>query len=91
VIVGGNTDDPWLGALDAPIRAIFLRPFVSQKFVLLLANVNKTSDMEILRELMQSGKMTPVIDRHYPLTEVADAMRYLQAGHARGKVVVDID
>jgi len=47
--------------------------------------------MEILRELMQSGKMTPVIDRHYPLTEVADAMRYLQAGHARGKVVVDID
>jgi NADPH:quinone reductase-like Zn-dependent oxidoreductase len=91
VLVGGNTDDPWLGALDGPIRAVFLRPFVSQNFVLLLANVNKKGDMDNLRELMQSGKMTPVIDRRYPLAQVADAMRYLQLGHASGKVIVDID
>jgi len=91
VIVGGTTDDPWLGALDAPIRAVFLKPFVSQKFVLLLANVNRKGDMDVLRELMQSGKVTPMIDRRYPLEQVRDAMRYVETGHARGKVVVDID
>jgi NADPH:quinone reductase-like Zn-dependent oxidoreductase len=91
VIVGGNTDDPWLGALDAPIRALFLKPFVSQKFVLLLASVNRNADLQFLSNLMQTGKVTPVIDRHYPLDQVQHAMRYLETGHARGKVVIDID
>jgi NADPH:quinone reductase-like Zn-dependent oxidoreductase len=91
VIVGGATGDPWLGALDGPIRATLLKPFVSQHFVLLLADVNRKADLDILRDLMQTGKLTPVIDRHYPMAQVQDAMRYLEAGHTRGKVVIDID
>jgi NADPH:quinone reductase-like Zn-dependent oxidoreductase len=91
VMVGGKTDDPWLGALDGPVKALFLKPFVSQKFVLLLASVNSKADLGILRGLMESGKVTPVIDRHYPLNQIQDAMRYLETGHARGKVVIDID
>lgn len=91
VIVGGTAGDLWLGALDGPVRAFFLKPFVSQKFVLLLADVNKKSDLDFLRELMESGKMTPAIDRHFPLAQIQDAMRYIETGHARGKVVIDID
>jgi NADPH:quinone reductase-like Zn-dependent oxidoreductase len=91
VIVGGSSGDPLLGALDGPIRATLLKPFVSQNYVLLLADINKKGDLDNLRELMQQGKMTPVIDRHYPLQQVAEAMRYLETGHARGKVVIDIE
>jgi len=91
VIVGGSPGDPVLGALDAPIRAMFLKPFVSQHFVLLLADVNRKADLEFLGGLMQSGKLTPVIDRHYPMAQIQDAMRYVETGHTRGKVLIDID
>jgi NADPH:quinone reductase-like Zn-dependent oxidoreductase len=91
LIVGANSTDPWLGALDGPVRAFFLKPFVSQKFTLLLANVNKKGDMAYLGELMQAGKVTPVIDRHYPMAQIRDAMSYVETGHVRGKVVIDMD
>jgi NADPH:quinone reductase-like Zn-dependent oxidoreductase len=55
-----------------------------------LAELNK-EDLTILRDLMQAGKVTPVIDRRYPLSEVPEAIRYLEAGHARGKVVVTVE
>jgi NADPH:quinone reductase-like Zn-dependent oxidoreductase len=64
--------------------------FVSQKFIAYIAEFNK-KDMMVLADLMQSGKMTPVIDRTYKLNETADALRYLEQGHARGKVVVTVD
>jgi NADPH:quinone reductase-like Zn-dependent oxidoreductase len=65
-------------------------PFVSQRFGMMLAELNR-KDLAILADLMQSGKLTPVIDRRYPLSETAEALRYLEKGHARGKVVVTVD
>lgn len=64
--------------------------FVSQKFIAYIAQLNK-ADMSILADLMQSGKMTPVIDKTYKLNETADALRYLETGHARGKVVISLE
>jgi NADPH:quinone reductase-like Zn-dependent oxidoreductase len=64
--------------------------FVSQKFIAYIAQFNK-ADMSILADLMQAGKMTPVIDKTYKLNETADALRYLETGHARGKVVISLE
>ena len=72
------------------LRAIAGSPFVSQKFVFYIAQINK-QDMQILRDLLESGKMTPVIDRQYKVSEVREALRYLEQGHARGKVVLSAD
>jgi NADPH:quinone reductase-like Zn-dependent oxidoreductase len=60
---------------------------VSQKLVPFLAAQRK-DDLIILREMLEAGKLTPVIDRAYPLHEVPEAVRYLETGHARGKVVI---
>ncbi len=90
VIVGGPTNDPWVGFLVTPIYALILSPFVSQKFVPFLAELNK-EDLATLRDLMQAGKVTPVIDRRYTLSEVPAAIRYLEEGHARGKVVIGLE
>jgi NADPH:quinone reductase-like Zn-dependent oxidoreductase len=91
VIVGGQSTDPWLGPLARFFKGYLLSPFVSQKFVSFLADANKTDDLNSLRELMQTGKLTPVIDRQYSLSEVPAAMRYLEKGHARGKVVINLE
>jgi NADPH:quinone reductase-like Zn-dependent oxidoreductase len=74
------------GELDAYVRS----RFVSQKFISYIAQFNKR-DMMVLGDLLQSGKMTPVIDRTYKLNETADALRYLEQGHARGKVVINLE
>ena len=73
------------GELNAYVRS----RFVSEKFISYIAQFNK-KDMMVLADLMQSGKMTPVIDRTYKLNETADALRYLERGHARGKVVITV-
>jgi NADPH:quinone reductase-like Zn-dependent oxidoreductase len=91
VIIGGPSDDPWLGPLIGPIKAFVISPFISQKFSMLLADANKTEDLNALRELMQTGQLTPVIDRQYPLSQTAEAMRYLELGHARGKVIINVE
>jgi NADPH:quinone reductase-like Zn-dependent oxidoreductase len=62
----------------------------SQKLVTFLAKPSK-DDLIILRELMATGKVTPVIDKRYRLSEVPEAIRYLEAGHARGKVVITLE
>jgi NADPH:quinone reductase-like Zn-dependent oxidoreductase len=74
------------GELNAYVRS----RFVSQKFISYIAQFNK-KDMTVLGDLMQSGKVTPVIDRTYKLNETPDALRYLEQGHARGKVVVTVE
>src|SRR3989440_9971110 len=89
VIVGGPTNGQWIGPMVTPLKALILSPFVSQKFAPFLAELNK-EDLTILRDLMQAGKLTPVIDRRYKLSEVPAALRYLEAGHARGKVVISV-
>jgi NADPH:quinone reductase-like Zn-dependent oxidoreductase len=63
---------------------------VSQKQILVGAKARK-EDLTTMRELMETGKVTPVIDRRYRLSEVAEAIQYLEAGHARGKVVITVD
>jgi len=69
------------------ITELLLSRFVSQKVVTLMAKISK-EDLAILGELIEAGKITPVIDRCYSLSEVPDAIRYLEEGHARGKVVI---
>jgi NADPH:quinone reductase-like Zn-dependent oxidoreductase len=72
------------------ITELVLSRFVSQKFVTLMAKLNK-EDLVIIGKLMEAGKVTPVIDRCYKLSEVPDAIRYLEQGHARGKVVITFE
>jgi NADPH:quinone reductase-like Zn-dependent oxidoreductase len=64
-------------------------PFVGQKLGTFI-NKENHEDMIVLKELIESGKVTPVIDRTYPLAEVPEAIRYLEDGHARGKVVITV-
>jgi NADPH:quinone reductase-like Zn-dependent oxidoreductase len=75
-----------VGELNAYLRS----RFVSQKFISYIAQFNK-KDVTILADLMQSGKITPVIDRTYKLSDVPEALRYLEQGHARGKVVIAVE
>jgi NADPH:quinone reductase-like Zn-dependent oxidoreductase len=67
-----------------------LSAFTSQKFVTYIAKLTK-DDLTVLRDMMQAGKVTPVIDRTYKLNQTADAVRYLEEGHARGKVVITVE
>jgi NADPH:quinone reductase-like Zn-dependent oxidoreductase len=89
VIVGGETDGRLLGGADRQIRAIFLSAFISQKFGTFVASEN-AEDLTVLRELIEAEKITPAIDRAFPLGEVPAAIRHLLDGHARGKIVVTI-
>jgi NADPH:quinone reductase-like Zn-dependent oxidoreductase len=89
VIAGGETDGRWLGGSDRQIRALLLSPFVSQKLGTFISRENH-EDMIVLKELIEAGKVTPAIDRTYPLSEVAEAMRYMEQGRARGKVVIAV-
>jgi NADPH:quinone reductase-like Zn-dependent oxidoreductase len=90
VIVGAPSDDPWLGPLTASIKAAVVSPFVSQKLSFFLADLDQ-KDLNTLGQLAASGKLTPVIDRRYPLSETAAAIRYVEEGHSRGKVVITVD
>ena len=85
-IVAGP-DGLWLGPLSRFIQALALSPFVNQKFLPFIARPNK-EDLTIISKLMETRKVTPVIDRCYRLSEVPQALRYLEEGHARGKVVI---
>jgi NADPH:quinone reductase-like Zn-dependent oxidoreductase len=87
VMVGSSTTGHWFGWLEIPFEAWILSPFMSQKFGMMLADLNK-DDLAVLGDLMQSGKVKAVIDRTYRMSETAEALRYLETGHARGKVVL---
>ena len=89
VITGGETDGRWLGGTDRQLRALVLSPFVGQKLGTFISSENH-EDMIVLKERIESGKVTPVIDRNYPLSEVPEAIRYLEEGHATGKVVITV-
>jgi NADPH:quinone reductase-like Zn-dependent oxidoreductase len=69
------------------LAAMVWSPFISQDFAMLLAEIN-TKDLETLSQLIESGKVTPVIDQVFPLSQVPAAIRYLEDGHARGKVII---
>ncbi len=86
---GGPNEGRWIGPMARPIKALLMSPFISQKMGMMMAQGNK-DDLNVLADLMQSGKVTPVIDRTYSLGQIREAMKYLEQGHARGKVVITV-
>jgi NADPH:quinone reductase-like Zn-dependent oxidoreductase len=89
VVVGGP-DGRWVGPLPLVLKALLLSPLVSQRLVTMMAKPNR-DDLLRLSTLIEAGQVRPVIDRSFPLSETADAVAYLETGHARGKVVVTVD
>jgi NADPH:quinone reductase-like Zn-dependent oxidoreductase len=89
VLVGGEGGNRLIGALSRSIRALVVSPFVSQSLRMIIATAN-ARDLQFLKELIEAGKVMPVIDRTSPLSEVPDAIRYLDQGHARGKIVINV-
>jgi NADPH:quinone reductase-like Zn-dependent oxidoreductase len=87
---GGAKEQGLIGPMAKPIKAMLLSPFVSQKMGMILAQLNH-DDLALLADLMQSGKVKPVIDRTYKLSDVPEAIKYVEQGHARGKVIVRVD
>jgi NADPH:quinone reductase-like Zn-dependent oxidoreductase len=89
VIVGGEAPGRWLGGSDRQLRAVLLSPFTRQHLGTLLCSENK-ADLLVLTELIESGQVTPVVDKIYSLSQTSTAIRYLREGHARGKVVISV-
>jgi NADPH:quinone reductase-like Zn-dependent oxidoreductase len=89
-IGAGGSGGTLMGLLAHWMKELALSRFGSRKFVTLLAKRSKT-DLTVVRELMEAGKVIPVIDRRYRLSEVSEAISYLEEGHARGKVVITLE
>jgi NADPH:quinone reductase-like Zn-dependent oxidoreductase len=87
VLSSGESPGRWIGPLGRVLKAVVSSPFVSQRLTTFTVKPNR-ADLEILRELIDAGTVRPVIDRTYPFEEVPDAIRYLETGRARGKVVI---
>jgi NADPH:quinone reductase-like Zn-dependent oxidoreductase len=89
VIVGGEGGDRWLGGFQRQIFAPLRSRFSEQKLLGLISK-ERHQDLMTLKDLIEAGNVTPVIDRTYPLSEAAQAIRYLEQGHPRGKVVITV-
>ena len=89
VLVGSETDGRLIGGFDRQLRAPLLSLLVSQKLRMLTSKEN-ANDLMVLRDLIESGKVTPVVGRTYPLSEAAAALRQLIDGHTAGKVVLTV-
>lgn len=87
---GAGWHDSFLSRLGGELTAFVASRFVKEKFVAYIAQLRK-SDLTVLRDLMEAGKIKPVVDRTFPFTRVPDAVRYLETGHARGKVVISVE
>lgn len=87
LIVGGETDGRWLGGFDRSLRAMLWSPFVRQRLSMLVST-EEARVLDELRDLIESGQVTPVLDRTFGLEAVAEAIRYVGEGRAAGKVVV---
>ena len=89
VIVGGEGGGRWFAGIDRQLRASVLSPFVGQKLGTFISKPN-AENLIVLKDLVAAGKVTPVIDSTYPLSEVPEAIHHLEEGHARGKVVITV-
>ncbi len=87
LVLSSGSGGRWLGPVGQIATAVVLSPFVRQRLRTLVARRNY-KDLAVLTELVESGRVKPVVDRTYPLSETAEAIRHVEAGHARGKVVV---
>jgi NADPH:quinone reductase-like Zn-dependent oxidoreductase len=90
VIVGAPSDGKLLGPISALIKAKLYDPFVSQSFVFFVADMNRR-DLDVMSELVQTGQVRVALDKTYAFGEVPEAVRYVETGRARGKVVVTLD
>ena len=89
VIAGGEGGGRWLGGTDRQLRAMALSPFVGQRLTTFVSK-EAGEDILVLAELVEAGKVTPAVDRTYPLGEAPEAVRYVEQGRARGTVVVSV-
>jgi NADPH:quinone reductase-like Zn-dependent oxidoreductase len=89
VIVRGEAGGNLIGGVDRQLRAMMLSAFVSQKLTSFISG-EKGEDMVELKELAEAGKLKPVIDRTFPLADAPEAIRHIESGKARGKVVVTV-
>ena len=89
VIVGGEGGGNWLGGFDRNLRSGLVSMFVPQRLTM-LASKERGEDFEALRQLIEAGKVTPVIDSTFPLIAAPEAVRHLEEGHARGKIVITV-
>ena len=89
VIVGGEEGGRWTGGFGRSLRAPFVSLFVRQRLAM-LASKERASDLERLTPLLEAGQVTPSVERTYPLGQVRDAMRHLDAGHVRGKIAITV-
>ena len=89
LVVVGGPGGRWISPADRAAKAAVLSRFVSQRLLPFLASISK-DDLVVLKELAEAGKLTPLVDRRYPLAEVPEAIRYVESMHARGKVDIDI-
>jgi NADPH:quinone reductase-like Zn-dependent oxidoreductase len=89
VLSSGESAGRWFGPFGRVAKAAALSPFVGQRLVTFEAKPS-SDDLRVLTELIEAGKVSPVIDRTYPLRETAEAIRHLEEGHARGKVVITV-
>lgn len=89
VIVGGEGGGQWFGGIGRTLRAQILTLFTAQRLHPVLATAPR-ADLDALRQLIEDGKLTPVIDRTYPLSEAPDAIRRLEQGRVRGKLVLTV-
>ena len=87
VIVGGEAGK-WTG-VGRQLRAVALSPFVPQRLAMFV-NKERHEDLDAVRQLIEAGQVTPIVDRVYSLAEVPDALRHLEAGKARGKIAISI-
>lgn len=89
VMVGGGGGGHWLGGVERSLQAVVTAPFVRQKLKPMLATARE-EDLETLRQLLEEGKLTPVVDRTFPISAAAEAVRQIHSGHTRGKIVIEV-
>ena len=89
VIVGGETGGRVLGGFDRGLRAVAISPFTGQRLKAMMCSENH-EDLTVLAGLVESGTVRPVVERSYPLAETSDAIRHMEQGSVRGKVVISI-
>ncbi len=89
VAVGGPSKGRWLGPMAGWVKMAVVSPVVSQSLVSFMLQRNR-EDLVVVSEFLEAGSVTPVIDRTFPLGDVAEAFRYFEAGHAKGKVVITV-
>jgi NADPH:quinone reductase-like Zn-dependent oxidoreductase len=89
VIVGGEGGGRWTGGFERQLRAALLSPFVGQR-LRSLASTERQEDLRFMKDVIEAGKVTPVVNRTYPLAEAAKALSDADEGHGRGKVVITV-